>query len=243
MPQGAGGGKAPAGTGAEVTLEAAGAVVHLRRSARARRLSLRVGRSDGRVTLSIPARLPLDEARAFVDAQAGWIARQRAAVPPPRVVRVGGTVPVGGRDLAVVEGPGRSARLVGGVVAVPDDARAGPRVAALLRTLARDRLAEAVDRHAGLLGRAPTRIRLRDARSRWGSCSSRGELMFSWRLAMAPPEVLDYVAAHEVAHLAHMDHSARFWAQVAALMPDYAERRGWLRANGAALHAVDFGGG
>ena len=65
--------------------------------------------------------------------------------------------------------------------------------------------------------------------------------MFSWRLVMAPPEVLDYVAAHEVAHLAHMDHSERFWAQVAQLLPDYAPRRAWLRSSGAALHAVDFG--
>ena len=221
--------------------EAGGIAVHLRRSARARRLSLRVGRADGRVTLSLPARTPLREARAFAQAQAGWIARHVAAVPPRRAVRVGGTVPVGGRDLPVVAGGGRAARLVDGAVAVPDDGRAGPRVRALLTALAREGLAEAVDRHALALGRRPGRIALRDARTRWGSCSSRGDLMFSWRLAMAPWDVLDYVAAHEVAHLAHMDHSARFWAQVGALMPDYAERRAWLRAQGAGLHAVDFG--
>lgn len=219
---------------------AAGIEVRLRRSARARRLSLRVGRSDGRVTLSLPPRTTLAEAHAFIAAQAEWIARHVAAAPAPRRVRVGGTLPVLGRDLAIVAGAGRSARLSGDSIAVIDDARAGLRVRALLRTLARNHLTAAVDRHAANLGRVPTKLTFRDTRSRWGSCSSRGELMFSWRLVMAPLEVLDYVAAHEVAHLAHMDHSERFWDQVAALLPDYADRRGWLRAHGAGLHAVDF---
>ena len=221
---------------------APGVAVHLKRSARARRLSLRVGRSDGRVTLSLPPRMPLSEARAFVAQQAEWIARHVAAAPPARVVSVGGTLPLRGREVPLVAGTGRSARLAGDGIAVADDARAGLRVKALLQTLARSHLAEAVDRYSAALGRQPTKLTLRDTRSRWGSCSSRGELMFSWRLVMAPPEVLDYVAAHEVAHLAHMDHSARFWAQVEALLPDYAPRRAWLRREGAALHSVDFGG-
>ena len=88
-----------------------------------------------------------------------------------------------------------------------------------------------------------TALALRDTRSRWGSCTHEGRLMYSWRLAMAPPEVLDYVAAHEVAHLAHMDHSPRFWAAVATLMPGYAPRRAWLRRNGADLMAWSFRAG
>ncbi|CUH40484.1 hypothetical protein JSE7799_03217 [Jannaschia seosinensis] len=244
MPQGTRGGKGFGQDGPD-TLPVPGAPdleVRLRRSARARRLSLRVGRSDGRVTLSLPVGASLVDAQAFVAEQAGWIARHVAAAPPPRVVRVGATLPVLGREIPVIVGPGRSARLNGTSIAVADDDRAGPRVKALLQTLARTHLAEAVDRHSAALGIAPTRMTLRDTRSRWGSCSSRRELMFSWRLVMAPAEVLDYVAAHEVAHLRHMDHSPRFWAQVAALMPDYAPRRDWLRREGAALHAVDFGG-
>jgi len=221
---------------------APGVEVLLRRSVRARRMSLRVGRSDGRVTLSIPHSMALAEAESFVAQQAGWIARHVAAAPPPCVIEVGGTVPLMGRDVALVEGPGRAARWTGDAIAVADDSRAGPRVKALFQTLARTHLAEAVDRHAEAIGRRPAKMTLRDTRSRWGSCSSRRELMFSWRLIMAPPEVLDYVAAHEVAHLVHMDHSSRFWAQVETMMPDYASRRAWLRREGAALHAVDFGG-
>ncbi|WP_235962436.1 M48 family metallopeptidase [Jannaschia marina] len=218
-----------------------GVAVTLRRSARARRLSLRVGRADGRVSMSLPRRTPLSEAQAFIAAQAEWIARHVSAAPAPRVVTVGGTLPLLGGEVPVVAGPGRAARFTGEAVAVPDDARTGPRVRALLQTMARTHLVAAVDRHAEALGHRPSKLTLRDTRSRWGSCSSRGDLMFSWRLVMAPPEVLDYVAAHEVAHLAHMDHSPHFWAAVERLMPDYAPRRAWLRREGAALHAVDFG--
>jgi predicted metal-dependent hydrolase len=106
--------------------------------------------------------------------------------------------------------------------------------------LARDRLAAACDRHAQRLGRRPAALVLRDTRSRWGSCSAQGVLMFSWRLAMAPPAVLDYVAAHEVAHLAEMNHSRAFWATVARLLPDHAAPRAWLRAEGGALHRWRF---
>ncbi len=242
MPQGARGGKS-FGKALTERLEVPGAPgieVLVRRSARARRLSLRVGRADGRVTLSLPARMPLARARDFVAEQAGWIARQVAAAPAPRVARVGAILPLLGADVPVVEGPGRSARWTGEAIAVPDDARAGPRIKALLQTMARTHLIPAVDRYAEAIDRVPSKVTLRDTRSRWGSCSSRGDLMFSWRLIMAPPDVLAYVAAHEVAHLVHMDHSARFWAQVAALMPDYAPRRDWLRSHGAALHAIDF---
>lgn len=232
---------AEAGTAAPSVIPVPGTAILVtpRRSARARRMTLRVGRADGAVSLTLPPGIGAAEARAFVEGHAGWIARQVAAAPAPRRVAVGSTLPVEGRELPVVAGAGRAARLVGGALAVPPE-RPGPRTAALLRHMARERLAEAATRHAGLLGRAPGRITLRDTRSRWGSCTGRGDLMFSWRLAMAPPEVLDYVAAHEAAHLEHMDHSPRFWACVGRLMPDYAPRRAWLRREGAALQAVDF---
>ncbi|WP_299838639.1 M48 family metallopeptidase [uncultured Jannaschia sp.] len=220
-----------------------GITVQLRRSARARRISLRVGRSDGRVTLTLPQGMSERQASAFVRDQAAWVRRAVAAVPARRVVRVGGSVPLLGRDVPVVAGSGRAARHLGATIAVADDVQAGRRVQALLLSLARTHLAAAVDRHAETVGRPPAKLSLRDTRSRWGSCSSRGALMFSWRLVMAPPEVLDYVAAHEVAHLLHMDHSPRFWTAVERLVPDYAVHRAWLRTDGAALHAIDFAGG
>ena len=84
------------------------------------------------------------------------------------------------------------------------------------------------------------RITLRDTRSRWGSCSHEGALMYSWRLIMAPPAVLTYVAAHEVAHMLEMNHSDRFWAVVDQLYPGWEAQRRWLHTQGAALHALRF---
>ena len=105
---------------------------------------------------------------------------------------------------------------------------------------ARDRLAGACDDYAALLGKPYARITLRDTRSRWGSCTSDGRLMFSWRLIMTPPEVLDYVAAHEVAHLAQMNHSPAFWAEVTRIYGDYQAPRQWLRDHGGGLHRYRF---
>jgi len=140
----------------------------------------------------------------------------------------------------VKAGAGRSARFEGGEILVPEGPREGPRIKALLTALARERLRRSVLIHADKLGRLPGKLTLRDPRSRWGSCSSKGDLMFSWRLIMAPPEVLDYVAAHEVAHLAEMNHSARFWAVCEQLYPGYKTERDWLRKHGAELLAWRF---
>lgn len=216
--------------------------VTLRRSARARRFSLRVSRVDGAVTLSLPQRAREAEALAFLRGHEAWIRAALAAMPQGRLVGLGEAVLVEGRVLRVVSGTGRGVRAEGDLLVVPGDpATAGKRVAAWLRALARERLAAACDRHAAALGRRFARITLRDTRSRWGSCTVDGGLMFSWRLIMAPPAVLDYVAAHEVAHLAQMNHSPAFWAEVARLCPGYAARRAWLRTHGTGLHAYRFG--
>lgn len=216
--------------------------ITLRRSASARRMSLRVSGLDGVVTLTLPARVPPAEGLAFARERAGWIAQALARVPQGRVVRVGGTVMLDGVDRAVLAGPGRGAVTVtdAGLLVPGDPDRAGVRVAAYLKALARDRLVGASDRYAVALGRPHSGVTLRDTRSRWGSCTAAGGLMFSWRLVMAPPSVLDYVAAHEVAHLAEMNHSPRYWAVVRRLLPGYEGPRRWLQAHGAGLHAYRF---
>ncbi len=111
---------------------------------------------------------------------------------------------------------------------------------AFLKLRARDRLAAACDGFAASLGTHYRAIALRDTRSRWGSCTSEGNLMYSWRLVMAPPDVLDYVAAHEVAHRLEMNHSDRFWAHVERVCPDHKSHRRWLREEGTKLHAWRF---
>lgn len=214
----------------------------LKRSARARRFSLRVSRLDGRVTLSLPARAREAEAMAFARAQEGWIRETLADMPQRARVGIGSVLPVEGRMLLLSPGAGRAVWVEGDSLLIPGDpAQAGARAGAFLRALARERLVAASDRYAAMIGRRVARVTLRDTRSRWGSCAQDGALMYSWRLIMAPASVLDYVAAHEVAHMQEMNHSPAYWAVVDRLYPGWQVQRKWLHAEGQALHQYRFG--
>ena len=213
----------------------------LRRSARARRITLRVSQLDGRVTVTLPRAVPAHEALAFAADKEPWIRKHLAARAEDVAVRIGAFVPVEGVLHELVAGAGRGVRIKTGVIVAPEQGT-GARVQAVLKAQARDRLATACDHYARRLGRSYAAISLRDTRSRWGSCSSAGRLMFSWRLILAPPDVLQYVAAHEVAHLAQMNHSPAFWAEVTRLFGPYDTQRQWLRTKGAALHRFRFDG-
>lgn len=213
--------------------------VALRRSARARRLSLRISGTDGRVTLTLPLRARLGDGLAFLKERESWLRGHLAQAPLPLLPAFGATIPLEGRPVLLTPSEGRRLRLDGDRLLVPGPSESLPaRLHAFLRATARDRLAAACDRHAAALGRPYRTLTLRDPRSRWGSCTARGGLMFSWRLVLAPPPVLDYVAAHEVAHLARMDHSPAFWAVVEGLCPGWQARRDWLRSEGASLHRL-----
>ncbi len=218
--------------------------VTLRRAAGLRRLSLRVSGLDQKVTLSVPRHVPKADAVAFLTEKEGWLRAALARVPDRSVVGLGSVIPFRGAPVQIVAHPSRRIVLEEGrlcVPADPDGTQTAPRVAAFLRDRARAALVPMASKYAMDLSRPIAAITLRDTRSRWGSCTADGRLMFSWRLIMAPPVVLDYVAAHEAAHLVHMDHSSAYWACVARLMPDYAVHRAWLRVHGAALHGFQFG--
>ena len=213
----------------------------LRRSAQARRISLRISQLDGRVTLTMPKRLAEREALDFARSKEGWIRQHLEARGDDVVVGDGVEIPLGGKMYCVQASKSKRVQITPEGIFVPfPSERMGKRLAAHLKEIARDRLAGASDDYAALLGRKYTRLSLRDTRSRWGSCTSDGSLMYSWRLVMAPPEVLDYVAAHEVAHLAEMNHSAAFWDGVTRIYGDYAQARGWLRKHGSTLHRYKF---
>jgi predicted metal-dependent hydrolase len=216
--------------------------ITLRRSTRARRFSLRVSALDGRVTLSVPQRAREADAMDFARSHEAWLRAALARRAVPNAIGFGSFVPIEGREVLLAPGSGRAARREGDSLFLPGASdHVAARAGAWLRTLARDRLAEASDHYAGLLGCKVTRIALRDTRSRWGSCSHEGALMYSWRLVMAPPSVLRYVAAHECAHLVEMNHAPAFWAVVARLYPGWQAERAWLHANGARLHSYRFG--
>lgn len=213
--------------------------IAVRRRANARRLTLRI--SPKGPVLTIPKRASLKDARDFAIRKESWVRDRLLAQPARRNLAEGGEILIEGQPRRIIQGTGRRCNLTGDSLAVPGTPDTHPaRIKAFLKERARATLLAACEKYAGELGRPFSKITLRDTRSRWGSCTSTGGLMFSWRLIMAPPDVLDYVAAHEVAHLVEMNHSDRFWRIVSDLDPDWQQSRDWLKRHGGMLHAYDF---
>jgi predicted metal-dependent hydrolase len=215
--------------------------IYLRRSAQAKRMSLRVSRLDGKVTLTVPKFVTDREALGFAKEKEDWLRTHCEKQPEVLFITHEMTLPIEGQSYRVTDGAGRRIRTVETNLIVPGKPETvGRRVQAYLRELARDRLASASDHYAVQLGRGYSRLTLRDTRSRWGSCTSDGALMYSWRLILAPPKILNYVAAHEVAHLEEMNHSKAFWDIVHDLYGPYQTARKWLHENGADLYRYRF---
>lgn len=228
-------------------VEGISAPVEVRRHPTARRLTLRVSRTQHAVVLTMPRSSDLREADRFLLRNRDWVRERLERVPEPVPFEHGLVLPLRGLPHEIVFLCERSRT---GVVCV--EARPARKLPALLvagaaehapRRLKDWLVAEAgrdlqdrVSHHASQLGVRARRITLRDQKSRWGSCSSTGQLSFSWRLVLAPPLVLDYVAAHEVAHLLEMNHGPRFWRLVAKTLPRMDEAKAWLRIHGMDLY-------
>jgi predicted metal-dependent hydrolase len=223
------------------------APVEVRCHPTARRLTLRVSRTRRTVLLTVPRQFDVREANRFLAKSLGWVLERLEGVPEAVPFRHEAVMPLRGVPHEIrFLGPGTRTRVVLatsfsdgrrpelGVTGAPE--HAPRRLLDWLKAEAARDLDERVTWHAQNLGLRARRITLRDQKSRWGSCSSEGHLSFSWRLVMAPPLVLDYVAAHEVAHLAEMNHGPRFWRLVAKTMPQMEEAKFWLRRNGMDLY-------
>jgi len=209
------------------------------RSPRARRVSLRVDTAQRQIVLTAPVRMARDTALGFAQGQGGWISARLKRLPERRPFHDGAEVPVFGVAHRIRHRP--EAR--GTVWLEQNEIHVAGRPEHLRRRLRdwlmaelRRRLVPLVEAKAARLQRPVKRIGLRDSRSRWGSCGPDGGLSFSWRLVFAPPHVLDYLVAHEVAHLVHKNHGPRFWAATSALCEQPMElSRTWLKANGEVL--------
>lgn len=229
-------------------IEAAGQPVRLSVNARARRISLRVDRVKREAIAVAPSARRLNEAVAFARERADWIASQLADLPACTPLRPGVEISLFGESvrLAAVSGRARFIPASGETLAVigaADDAAFADRVLRLIKAEARRWLTERTLAHSRALGQPLPKIAIADARGRWGSCrpaSARGpaSIRYSWRLAFAPADVADYVAAHECAHLIEANHGPRFWALVRELNGDPAPHRQWLKREGARLQAV-----
>lgn len=215
--------------------------VALRQSRRARRMSLRVSRLDGRVSITVPPSAAQSEVLNFLLSKEGWLQRHITDVAPVSIPQIGGSLLFQGEALPIRAATVKRPIIRNAEVLAPANTPdLGRKLAAMLKARAREELMGRSQFHVAKLDRRFAKITLRDTRSRWGSCSSTGALMYSWRLIMAPPDVLDYVVAHEVAHLVEMNHSPRFWALVENLKPDFKDHKAWLRTHGDSLHAVRF---
>ncbi|MCC0042458.1 MAG: M48 family metallopeptidase [Rhodobiaceae bacterium] len=233
-----------------VHLDVAGArvPVRVRRSARASRYGLRIANATGEVVLTVPASGDYDQAIDFLSRHEGWLAARLKRRAAPVAFAHGTAIPLRGETCAIVATGGLRGVVevdsAAGEIHVPGaPAHLPRRLTEWLKDEARRDLAHCVARHAEVAGLRHGRITVRDTASRWGSCSAKGGLSFSWRLILAPPFVLDYVAAHEVAHLQHMNHGARFWALTRKLFPQTDRAEAWLKMNGRDLHRYGRAGG
>lgn len=220
--------------------------LRVERSARLKRMRLSVDARKGDVVLKLPPGVSLKAGQAFAASNRDWIMRQQASLQHKAcALQPGDVLELDGRSLVITHVPGgpRAPRLseerllVGG----PRE-RVAQRIERWLINRAKADLTARVQRFAALRHRPPPPVTLRDTRSRWGSCSRTGRISLCWRLIGAPAFVRDYVCAHEVAHLAHMNHSPAFWAEVASMDVDAAAARRWLRQYGNRLLRLGHGG-
>ena len=236
-------GRRPAGDGRTKTVAVADLLapgvttdVRVRRNPRARRISVRVDASDGAIALTVPWHTPVEEGLSFARRQGDWLRQRLAAVPARVEFAEGAAFEFMGATLNVRHAKGRLTRHEGDTLHVGGAPEfVSRRVRDWLKAQARTILTARAHALAARVGRKVKAVRIADPRTRWGSAASDATLAFSWRLVLAPVDVLDYVVAHEVAHLRHMNHGPQFWALVDELAGDVTGPRAWLAANGAKL--------
>lgn len=227
----------------ELSVDGRSVPVLLKRNPRARRFIIRIDETGSRVVITLPMRASQKRAMEFARSQAGWIIDRLAAAPVAQPFIDGASLPVRAEAHRIVHTPqGRGVKA--GYDAAGDriiEVAGAPthlarRLGDWLKAEARRELVAASHAYAEALEVKFRRVSIRDPASRWGSCSAKGDLSYSWRLILAPSFVLRYVAAHEVAHLVELNHSARFWTVVRKLNPDVAAARRWMRLHGRDLH-------
>ena len=214
--------------------------LRLRPHPRARRLALRIDAAGEAVELVLPRRGSHSEALRFLEANRPWVEKRLAALPPRTIFADGAIIPIFDhphriRHVGKTRGRGPAWIEAGEIHVAGDPAFLARRVRDFLRDLAKRELSRRSQALAASIGQKVKRVGVRDTTTRWGSCARTGNLSFSWRLIFAPEAVLDYVVAHEVAHLVEMNHGPRFWRLVAKLHPEPKPQRLWLNRNRARL--------
>jgi predicted metal-dependent hydrolase len=209
-----------------------------RQSRRARRVALNIDPVEDAVELVLPRGVPLNEGLRFAEQKAGWIQSRLALRPPKVAFEPGAVIPYLGIDHVIEHRPDARAGVWRAESRVCVSGHAdftSRRVQDWLKAEALRELTERSHEKAAQLGRRVKHVHLRDPKGRWGSCGPDGAINYSWRLILAPELVLDYVVAHEVAHIIHNNHGVRFWRLVARLTPEMEASRDWLSHHGDRL--------
>lgn len=234
----------------ERTHEVAGRVLPLRviENPRATRLTLRIDATGKGLRVTVPPGVPFREVDRFLSRHEGWIETHIAKLPAHPTVRAGIRVPIRGVPHLIVHESGKRGtvdlrRMTDDtlqLVVFGDPVHLPRRIADYLKKEVKRDIDALVARHTATVGRKAKAVRYKDTKSRWGSCTSQGVLSFSWRIGMAPPPVINYLVAHEVAHLIEMNHGPKFWKLCHELCPDTERCKAWLKRNGSALQAIEF---
>jgi predicted metal-dependent hydrolase len=228
---------------AEIVIGAEQLEVLFRRHAHARRLVLRLNQEGTAAVVTVPRGVSRHRALDFVHLSAPWLATRLEQRGKNIALCPGNHIPLRGEDHEILHIPSRRGTVtvdpVAMLIHVPGELpHVRRRLLDWLKRMARADLAAASGKYAAAMGVAYRRLAIRDQRSRWGSCSANGDLSYSWRLILTPSYVLDYVAAHEVAHLKHLDHGAQFWRLVVTHCADASRAKKWLKANGNGVHRI-----
>lgn len=212
----------------------------IKRHQRAKRICLRYNPTDHAISLTLPKHTRVSDGLSFLIQKSEWLVDTLREMPTKKQIKPGVVIPVLGERVRVRHDASLSRRsfalTADALIVSGERDEFSKRVTEALRKIASAKLNELGQRYAKRIGRRVYRLSVRDTRSRWGSCSSTGNLSFSWRLIFAPKEVMEYVVAHEVAHLRYMNHSDGFWKLVEYLCPDYEAAKDWLRLHGKDLY-------
>jgi predicted metal-dependent hydrolase len=222
--------------------------IEVKRHAGARRYTLRVRETSRDIVLTMPPRGSLRQAKNFAEKNVAWISARLKRMPKPIPFRDGETVPLRGVPHRISHKPGARGTVWietgpnGALLCVAGKSEhVARRIRDFMKREARRDLTALSRKYARLLDVSIRSISVRDTASRWGSCSYNGALSYSWRLVIAPAFVLDYLAAHELAHRIELNHSKRYWKIVDRIFPERKRAETWLRTNGAGLHRYGAG--
>ncbi len=228
---------------ARLAIGPAGLDVVFRRHGQARRLVLRLNGEGTAAIVTVPRGVSRARALDFAERSAIWLEARLAQKGDMIALAPGSAIPLRGIPHEIRHIPARrgtvTADPLARVIHVPGELpHLVRRLTDWLKIAARLELTAATQRYAAAMAVAIRRITIRDQKSRWGSCSAAGDLSFSWRLILTPSHVLDYVAAHEVAHLKHMDHGPQFWRLVLTHCPEASRAKKWLKSHGQEVHRI-----